>query len=187
MNSSFLYVLKSSENAEKGKVREESLVEEEIGEGIVRRVPHSTPGQIEKIKALERSRGKFPFEVAIRGFYIGKNEAFNPISITGLVGSFRQYNSNNLNGFKLGWYTDPDEPWRDFRRMRRNRMEIEMLEAYKLRSFFRGPFRNFEGKPIILMTEELATIFHLPGSVSQTPTLSRILSKRSEPPSNLPR
>jgi hypothetical protein len=169
------------------KIREESLVEEEIGEGIVRRVPHSTPGQIEKIKALERSRGKFPFEVAIRGFYIGKNEAFNPISITGLVGSFRQYNSNNLNGFKLGWYTDPDEPWRDFRRMRRNRMEIEMLEAYKLRSFFRGPFRNFEGKPIILMTEELATIFHLPGSVSQTPTLSRILSKRSEPPSNLPR
>ena len=149
--------------------------------------PNPTPGQIETIKALERSKGKFPFETAIRGFYIAKKEAFNPISLTGLIGSFRQYNSNNLNGFKLGWYTDPDLPWRDFGRRRRNMWEKEMLEAYKLRSFFRYPFKFFEASPIILMTEELATIFHFPGGVSQTPTLERIMSKKAEPPANLPR
>lgn len=149
--------------------------------------PNPTPGQIEAIKALERSKGKFPFEVAIRGFYISKKESFNPIGITGLIGSFRQYSSNNLNGFKLGWYTDPDLPWRDFGRRRRNIWEKEMLEAYKLRSFFRYPFKYFESSPIILMTEELATIYHFPGGVSQTPSLERIMSKKSEPPPNLPR
>ncbi|OHA15597.1 MAG: hypothetical protein A3H57_03225 [Candidatus Taylorbacteria bacterium RIFCSPLOWO2_02_FULL_43_11] len=169
------------------KIREESMVEEEVGEGIVRRVPHSTPGQVESIKSLERSKEKFPFETAIRGFYIAKKEAFNPISVTGLIGSFRQYNSNTSNGFRLGWYTDPDLPWRDYKRKRRNHMEIEMLEAYKLRSFFQYPFKNFESEPCILTTEELATIFHFPGSVSATPTLERVSSKKAEPPSNLPR
>jgi hypothetical protein len=82
---------------------------------------------------------------------------------------------------------DPDEPWRDFKRFRRNIMEEEMLEAYKMRSFFQYPFKNFEATPMILMTEELATIYHFPGSVAGTPTLGRIPSKKSEPPTNLPR
>jgi hypothetical protein len=149
--------------------------------------PNYTPGQIETIKSLERSRDKYPFEAIIRGIYISTKESFTPISITGLIGSFRQYNSINSNGFKLGWYTDPDEPWRDFKRFRRNIMEEEMLEAYKMRSFFQYPFKNFEATPMILMTEELATIYHFPGSVAGTPTLGRIPSKKSEPPTNLPR
>ncbi len=168
-------------------IKESSMVEEEVGEGTVRRVARPTPGQIDTIKALERSKDKFPFEVGIRGFYIAEKKVFNPIGITGLIGSFRQYNSNNSNGFKLGWYTDLDLPWRDYKRQRRNFMEQEFLEAYKLRSFFQYPFKNFESKPFILMTEELATIFHFPGGVSKTPTLERIMSKRAEPPPNLPR
>jgi hypothetical protein len=149
--------------------------------------PNYTPGQIETIKALERSRDKLPFETIIRGIYIATKESFTPITLTGMIGSFRQYNSNNSNGFKLGWYTDPDDPWKDFKRFRRNIMEEEMLEAYKMRSFFQHPFRYFEATPMILMTEELATIFHFPGTVAGTPTLGRILSKKSEPPPNLPR
>jgi hypothetical protein len=170
------------------KIKEEATTVRINGNGEeVPGFPNYTPGQLETVKALERSRDKLPFEATIRGIYIAKKESFNPISITGLIGSFRQYNSNNLNGFKLGWYTDPDDPWRDFRRFRRNIMEEEMLEAYKMRSFFQPPFKFFEGTPMILMTEELATIFHFPGTVAGTPTLGRILSKKSEPPSNLPK
>lgn len=149
--------------------------------------PNPTPGQIEKIKALERSKGKFPFDTAIRGFYIAEKSVFNPINITGLIGSFRQYSSNNLNGFKLGWFTDFDySRVEDLARKRRTYMEEELLMAYKRRSFFHPPYKNFHGKPMILMTEELATIYHLPGGVSQTPTFERIMSKKAEPPQNLP-
>jgi hypothetical protein len=149
--------------------------------------PNPTPGQIEKIKALERSRDKFPFDTAIRGFYLAEQSSFNPINITGLIGSFRQYNSNNLNGFKLGWFTDFDYPgFEDFARKRRTYIEEEFLNAYKRRSFFHPPYKYFHGRPMILMTEELATIYHFPGSVVSTPTLERILFKKAEPPDNLP-
>lgn len=149
--------------------------------------PNPTPGQVDVMKALDRNRNKFPFDTTIRAFYISSKESFNPISVTGLIGSFRQYNTSHLGGFKLGWYTDTDLPWRDWKRKRRNNMEREMLEAYKMRSFFQYPFKNFESKPYVLTTEELATIFHLPGGVSQTPTLERIASKKAEPPRNLPK
>ena len=60
------------------------------------------------------------------------------------------------------------------------------LAAYKLRSFFYPPYENFLQNSFILNAEELATIYHFPGNVSVTPTLSKIASKKSEPPSNLP-
>ncbi|MBX4211062.1 hypothetical protein KW783_03780 [Candidatus Parcubacteria bacterium] len=149
------------------------------------RLPSKGEGEI--IAALERSASKLPFDVAIRGFYLATKEA-NKISIrvTGLIGAFRQYNSMSLNGFKLGWFTDFDYPWQDFRRIRRSHYERLMLEAYKLRSFFQYPYKYFKNRPFVLTTEELATIFHLPGQVSVTPTFERIVSKKAEPPANLP-
>jgi len=122
-------------------------------------------------------------DVAIRGVYIAKKEAFNPTNIPGLIGTFRQYSSNTLNGFKLGKFTDFDYPWQDFNRIRRNRVERQFLEAYKMRSYFQEPYKYFKQKPIILTTEELATIWHFPSGIAvQTPTFSRIESKRVEPP-----
>ena len=51
--------------------------------------------------------------------------------------------------------------------MRRNRFGRLALMAYKRRSFFYTPFKT---KPIVLNTEELATIYHFPGSmVAATP------------------
>ncbi len=170
------------------KIREESIAKrKKVGEVEFPGMPNPTKGQQNTIAALERSVSKFPFETAIRGCYIAKKEAFNPISITGLIGTFRQYSSNDdVNGFKLGWFTDFDYPWQDFRRIRRTRDEHEMLEAFKLRSFFQPPFKNFHQTPIILNTEELATIFHFPGSAVSTPSFARLASKRVEAPPNLP-
>jgi hypothetical protein len=58
-----------------------------------------------------------------------------------------------------------------------------MFNAYIRRSYFHPPYSR---QPAVLTSEELATIYHLPGKVAQTPTLDRIESKRSEPPANLP-
>ncbi len=143
-------------------------------------------GEQEKITALERSAGKFAFDCAVRGFYVTDKDSLDTSRFPGLIGSFRQYSSNFMNGFKLGWFTDFDYPWQDFARMRRTAAERGMLKAYKMRSFFHSPFRYWHAKPMIMTTEELATIWHLPGKVAETPTLSRISSKKAEAPANLP-
>jgi len=177
---------KAKVRSEVEKIREESVIKTKKDSEFPG-MPNPTKGQQNTIAALERSVSKWPFETAIRGCYISTRETFNPIGITGLIGTFRQYSSNDdVNGFKLGWFTDFDYPWQDFRRKRRTFAEKEMIEAFKLRSFFQPPFKYFEQMPLILNTEELATIYHFPGSVAATPTFERIPSKRSEAPANLP-
>lgn len=136
------------------------------------------------ITAVQRSVDKYPFEGGIRGFYIARKESFNPVGITGLIGSVRQYGSNNLNSFRLADYTDYDYPWQDFRRIRRSYWEREFIEAYRQRQFFREPHKRKH--VFILNTEELATMFHFPGRVAQTPTVERIPSRKVQPPANLP-
>lgn len=145
-----------------------------------------TPGQRDVIAALERNLGKIPFEAGVRGCYIARNESFDPVGITGLIGSFRQYNSETLNGFKLSKFTDVKYPWQNFRGQKVDYLKKKFLNAYKLRSFFMHPYKHAFAEPFILTTEELATIFHLPGRVLGTPTVTKIPSKKSEAPSNLP-
>lgn len=147
-----------------------------------------TKGQQTKIEAIERSIDKYAFDTIIRAFYVTTDveRGPEPSSIPGLIGAWKQFSSNYLNGFKLGWFTDFDYPWQDFKRIRRTMYEKSMLRAYKLRSGFQLPYKNYHCKPFILTTEELATLYHFPGSVARTPTLSRIESRRSEAPPNLP-
>ena len=144
-------------------------------------------GQQDIVSAIERSVAKYAFDTMIRAAYFAENDVFNANNIGGLLGSFRQFSSNTLNGFKPGFKAGYDYPWQDFRGSRRASNERKLLEAYKRRSFFEHPFRNFHGKSFILTTEELATLFHFPSAeVAATPTLSRIPSKKAEPPANLP-
>ncbi|MFH1473020.1 MAG: hypothetical protein ABIF06_01220 [bacterium] len=144
-------------------------------------------GQQEIISAMERNMGRWPFDVMIRATYFANIDIFNPTNNGGLLGSFRQFSSQTLNGFKPGWDAEYTYPWQDFRGAKKMRNQRRLLEAYKRRSFFNPPFKNFHGQSFILTTEELATIFHFPShEVASTPTLTRIPSKKAEAPSNLP-
>ena len=145
--------------------------------------PNPTKGQIEKIAALERSVSKLGFDCGMRAMYLAKKENFKPVNITALTSVIKQYSSNNLNSFRVYDTTSFDYPWQDYKSTRVNRLKRRILNAYKLRSYFFPPYQK---KSFILNTEELATIFHLPGSVSQTPTFARITSKKAGPPPNLP-
>ncbi len=166
------------------EIREKSLVELDTGGGK-QKVPLATKGQIDKIAAIERSVSKLPFDTGIRGLYIAEKELFDGSNIGGLLGSFRQYSSSSLNGFKpklttsLEWWQDP------FGRKVKI-IKNELFEAYKERGYFFRPFWGKNRKPFILNSEELATIFHFPGGVAQTPSLQRVQSKKSEAPSDLP-
>jgi hypothetical protein len=45
---------------------------------------------------------------------------------------------------------------------------------------------GMRSKPIVLNTEELATLFHFPGRTVSSPTMTRMEAKQGEPPVNLP-
>jgi hypothetical protein len=142
-----------------------------------------TEGEREVIKAIERSISKISFECVLRGMYMADKEHFDAIGIVSLIGSVRQYGDIHLNSFELTGWTDFNYPWQDFRDIRRNILKRDFLDAYKKRGAFHGPHKR---TPFVLNTEELATVFHLPGQSVDTPTIERISSSKAEAPSNIP-
>ncbi|MBP7831857.1 MAG: hypothetical protein KA028_02475 [Candidatus Pacebacteria bacterium] len=152
-----------------------------------------TKGENDMIAAVERSITKYGFDTGIRAIYLAHKDMFKPIHITGLLGVFRQYTSGNMNAFKPANTTSFDYPWQDFSGNKVAKLKAEMIEAYRNRGYFHGEWsstklggKNIDRKPFVLTTEELATIYHFPGRVLETPSFKRIESKKSEPPSNLP-
>jgi hypothetical protein len=174
-----------------------ALVEKDK-EGKVINNRRATKGETAVIEAIERNANKLGFDTGIRAVYVTKKENFDANRISGVTGIFRQYNTVDYNGFKPSGTTSFDFPWQDLGGTRIIKKKGKILKAYKGRGFFYGGF-DFDkiskyfthpnesgGKPFILSTEELATLFHLPGRVAETPTFTRIESKKGEPPANLP-
>jgi hypothetical protein len=168
------------------KIIEESAVEEKGPDGKVKKVPNSvklTTGQKERIEAIERSVSKYAFDTGIRIIYIAPKDIFDKGNGGGLTGSFKQFNAPHLNGFKPADAMGFDYKWQDWTGKKLLKRKIEHFAAYCNRGFFHYPFKS---KWTVLNTEELATLFHFPGSAVRTPALKRIPSKRADAPSNLP-
>lgn len=153
----------------------------------------ATKGEQDVVSALERSITKYGFDTGIRAIYLAHKDMFNGIHITGMLGLWKQFTSGNMNSFKVANDTSFDYPWQDYSGNRASALKSEMLEAYRNRGYFHHPYRHkkvarktLDRKPFVLNTEELATIFHFPGRVLETPNFKRIESKKSEPPANLP-
>jgi hypothetical protein len=146
--------------------------------------PNYTKMQTDIIAALERSVAKLSFDVGVRGIYLATNkEFFDPSNQGGLSSVWKQFSSHNLNGLKPKNTTSFDFPWQDFFGGKLLKKKKELLEAYKARGYFFDPY---EEKHMVLNSEELATIYHFPGKVVQTPSFNRVTSKKAEPPANLP-
>ncbi|MFB6212279.1 MAG: hypothetical protein ABEI53_00465, partial [Candidatus Magasanikbacteria bacterium] len=58
------------------------------------------PVQKNKIKAIDNKISKIGFETTIRFVYIDKKDDFNGDHISSVMGSFRQFNTNNLNSIQ---------------------------------------------------------------------------------------
>ena len=115
-----------------------------------------------RIAKAEEKATKLGYEVKIRLAYLGQNEIDAKLNMQALVGTFKQFNSTNLNGFKQlgGSFNAAD------------------LEAYKLRQFSDSGF--------ILNISELASVYHLPHTSVETPNIVWASSKTAEPPAKLP-
>lgn len=143
-----------------------------------------TKGEQEVIAAIERSVGKLGFDCGARVLYLAKKDNFTASNLKAIVGTFRPFSSANLNSFTIASHTlGFDFWWQDYQDMRITKKRVKQFEAYKYRSWFYLPYKF---KPFVLTTEELATIYHFPGGVAQTPTFGRIPSRKSEAPVNLP-
>jgi hypothetical protein len=137
-----------------------------------------------KVEAVDRNISKYGFDTGIRAIYMGENDAFNGANIPGFVGSFRQFGANNLNSIRPSNVTDFDFPWtKVLKKKKLSSMKKDMLEAYKRRMFFHAPYiRNHQ----VLNSEQLATLYHFPSGIVETPAFERVSSRKAEPPVNLP-
>ncbi len=188
---------KDDANAEVKKIKESVAPKDEEGNLDLTKPLNLTEGQKETIKALETSTSKYGFDVGVRLICIGKKEAFNPANIGGMIGGFKQFGSEFHNGFKPGFKTGFDYPWQDMRGKRAEGWKKKIFDAYKARGYFYKPWTfvgsgkllpggSYSREPFVLNTEELATIYHFPGQVAQTPSFQRLDSRKGEPPVNLP-
>jgi hypothetical protein len=143
-----------------------------------------SPGERLQVEAIERNLTKNVFECGIRVMYLARTENFNGVNIGNVVKIFDAYRQDNYNSIMpTRGNSDFDYPWQDWNSIRENRVRRNLFFRYKHRAYF---FVPYDQVPTLLTTEELATIWHFPSSVVQTPALDRVPSRRSEAPLNLP-
>ncbi|HVU06231.1 MAG TPA: hypothetical protein VHE10_00305 [Candidatus Paceibacterota bacterium] len=162
------------------------VTEEKDGKKVVH-MERLTESQKEAVKAIERSIGKYGLDVGVRGINVIP-KGRGGLSVGIIKGSFRPFGSNNLNGL-MPMAAEFPYPWQDKDGKKLAEWKKGIFDMYCARSFFHPPYTGAEfpkQKPMILNTEELATLYHFPGSAVKTPGLHRIPSKRADAPHNLP-
>jgi hypothetical protein len=115
-----------------------------------------------RVAEAEKKATKLGYQVKIRLVYLGESTTNAHLRMQAIVGTFKQFNSTNLNGFKMSG------------------------ASFKQDDFTKYRNREFNDKGFILNIEELASVFHLPHTNVETPNVIWASSKTAEPPSKLP-
>lgn len=144
-----------------------------------------TMSEKDKLAAMERNISKYAFNTAIRWLYVTKKGKFNGDLISPVIRSFSAYDIIGRNEIGVRWRTDfgyksliPGG-----KRKALKTLKTRELTEYRQRVYHpKSGADNYK----IFTAEELATMFHMPGSVAATPTLDRVSSNRGEAPPNLP-
>ncbi|MBI2451308.1 MAG: type IV secretion system DNA-binding domain-containing protein [Parcubacteria group bacterium] len=119
----------------------------------------------EQIKAIDAKAAKSGFSVTIRLLASADVKERSENILRQMEGAFLQFGSPILNNFKF----------------------IRQMEKNLERLIYNYAFRFFEPKEeMILNIEELATIFHLPSGLLETPKIRMALAKSAPPPSGIP-
>lgn len=167
-------------------VKEAKTFSEGEEEGGVKFPTALSPGQTDVIKAIERNTSKQGFDVGLRSIYTAPNDAYQGTMIGFMLNMFRPFSSESLNGFRPSAKFDArfnDYPWEDKGGHHRQHLHHQIVDFYRRRAFFHAPYI---GEWMVMSTEELATIYHVPSASVETPSLPRIGSATSGAPSNLP-
>ena len=115
-----------------------------------------------RISEAEKKATKLGYQAKIRVAILTESQTNARLRMQAIVGTFKQFNSTNLNGFK----------------MTRDSFRKEDLARYKT--------RLFADRGYILNIEEVASVFHLPHTNVETPNIVWASNKTAEPPATLP-
>ena len=147
--------------------------------------PMLTMGERDTLGAVERNVSKPAYDVGIRTMYVTLDKTqFNPLMIAPTFGGFSQFSIGGRNGLGPRWKTDFDNSWyEDISGTKKTERKKDEVKHFKLRKYSAGGAADGAKT---MSVEELATIFHIPGSSVLTPGLSRVTSTRRDAPGNLP-
>ena len=146
-----------------------------------------------QMEIIQENVAKVAWDVGIRSMYVAPKEHFNGGSVNHMMGSiFKQYSSGGIyNDLRPGLIPSYTFPWQDRSGKKKRRVNNDMFHNYRRRNYLHDDIEHYpHGKngmvTFVLSSEEMATIFHLPGQVAQTPTFERIESVTGQAPANLP-
>lgn len=114
------------------------------------------------LKGVETKATKLGYETKIRILALAPNENTSRANIASVVGTFKQFNILNMNGFEASSIQTSVDYW----------------QTYQSREFINPGY--------IINIEELASIYHLPSISVTTPNIVWSGSKKGEPPADLP-
>lgn len=139
-------------------------------------------GEQRIIEAVEDKRAKAGFKTTIRTIYLARKDVIDRTNIAAIQGIFRQFGDQNLNGLRPHSGSFSTGSLVVFKNTRNHRRKIRIFQMYSMRML------GMLSKPYILNVEEIASLYHFPGSAVQAPSTSsaRLGSRRGEPPVNLP-
>lgn len=115
-----------------------------------------------RISAIEEKSKKLGYQVKIRIVYLGSDKTTARLRMQAMIGTFKQFNTTNLNGFEVA----------------SSSFNHDKLAEYRARFFL--------DHGSILNIEELASVYHLPHTSVETPNIVWATAKTAEPPPNLP-
>lgn len=123
-----------------------------------------TPMQQEIVKRLEEKASRPGFKTNIRIVTASTIPGNAKLHLSGITSSFLQFNMPPFNALKV-----------------HGRKKAEIVKDFIFRIYRSNFFKDQ-----ILNTEELTSLWHLPGNFLETPNIKWLVSKKAPPPINLP-
>lgn len=115
-----------------------------------------------RIAEAEKKATKLGYQTKIRIAVLSEDQTGAKLRMQAIAGTFKQFNSTNLNGFKTA------------------------SESFKKEDLAKYKARLFADRGFILNIEEVASVFHLPHTNVETPNIVWASNKTAEPPASLP-
>lgn len=115
-----------------------------------------------RIAEAEKKATKLGYQVKIRIAVLSDDQTGAKLRMQAIAGTFKQFNSTNLNGFRT------------------------TSESFRKEDLARYKARLFADRGYLLNIEEVASVFHLPHTNVETPNIVWASNKTAEPPASLP-